>query len=272
MTETPEQVKRRHVPSEVSLRLVANRRPVPGELVRCSSDAMLAPLGVTGQRVTNPSASWNSSGLSSQRGWGQGQSPAGGSLKGVLVPGMLRVVLELVVCQPEKRKVGSSTLPLTTSFGLVSSVLTSANADWALSCSQPSSDHDCPCVTVVGRSLSHADRMPCLRAPGSRPLRLDPNLQIRRFLYRRPALFRTVHDLGLVSYGCPGGSGAPEGCSSAWLPADDSVTPWSSSPSPGLFLATRPRPVLSQAPPPNPIAAEPDGRRVLSRGGVADHE
>jgi hypothetical protein len=56
------------------------------------------------------------------------------------------------------------------------------------------------------------------------------------------------------------------------LPADDSVTPWSSSPSPGLFPATRPRPVLSQAPPPNPIAAEPDGRRVLSRGGAADHE
>jgi hypothetical protein len=53
---------------------------------------------------------------------------------------------------------------------------------------------------------------------------------------------------------------------------DDSVTPWSSSPSPGLFPATRPRPVLSQAPPPTPIAAEPDGRRVLSRGGAADHE
>jgi hypothetical protein len=33
-----------------------------------------------------------------------------------------------------------------------------------------------------------------------------------------------------------------------------------------------PRPVLSQAPPPNPTAAEPDGRRVLSRGGAADHE
>ena len=55
------------------------------------------------------------------------------------------------------------------------------------------------------------------------------------------------------------------------LPADDSVTPWSPSPSPGLFPATRPRPVLSQVPPPNPIAAEPDGRRVLSRGGGADH-
>jgi hypothetical protein len=36
---------------------------------------------------------------------------------------------------------------------------------------QPPSDHDSPCVTVVGRSLSHADRTPSLRAPGSRPLR-----------------------------------------------------------------------------------------------------
>jgi hypothetical protein len=61
---------------------------------------------------------------------------------------------------PEKRKVGSSTLPLTTSFGLVSSALTSANAYWALSCLQASSDHDCPCVTVVVRVLSHADRTP----------------------------------------------------------------------------------------------------------------
>jgi hypothetical protein len=55
------------------------------------------------------------------------------------------------------------------------------------------------------------------------------------------------------------------------LPAD-SVTPWSSPLSPGLFPATRPRPVLSQTPPPNPIAAEPYGRRVLSGGGGADHE
>jgi hypothetical protein len=55
-------------------------------------------------------------------------------------------------------------------------------------------------------------------------------------------------------------------------PPADSVTSWSSPPSPGLFPAAWPRPVLSQAPPPNPIAAEPDGRRVLSGGGVADHE
>ena len=83
---------------------------------------------------------------------------------------------------PEKRKVGSSILSLTTSCGLVSSAPTSANADWALSSLLRSSDHDCPCVTVVGRSLSHADRTPCLRSPDSRaasapgtfPLRCAP--------------------------------------------------------------------------------------------------
>ena len=48
---------------------------------------------------------------------------------------------------------------------------TSSNADRALSCLQRSSDPDCPCVTVVGRSLSHADRTSRLQAPGSRPLR-----------------------------------------------------------------------------------------------------
>jgi hypothetical protein len=66
----------------------------------------------------------------------------------------------------EKRKVGSSTLPLTTNFGLVYGALTSADADGALSRLPLSSDHDCPCVTVVGRSLSHADRTSHLRASG----------------------------------------------------------------------------------------------------------
>ena len=69
---------------------------------------------------------------------------------------------------PEKRKVDSSILSLTTSFGLVSSALTRANADLALSCSQPLGDHDCPCVTVVGRPLSHADRTPRRAASGGR--------------------------------------------------------------------------------------------------------
>ena len=142
------------------------------------------------------------------------------------------------VALPEKRKVGSSTLPLTTSCGPVSSALTRANAYSVLWCLQPPSDHDCPCVTMVGRSLSHTDRTPCLHASASRPLR--PELSAPLSVW-------------------------------PWLPADDSVTPWSSSPSPGRFSGTWPRPVLSQAPPPNPIAAEPDGRRVLSGGGGADH-
>ena len=93
--------------------------------------------------------------------------------------------------QTEKRKVGSSTLPLTTSFGRVSSALTSANADWALPRLQPPSDHDCPCVTVVGRSLSHADRTPCLRAPGLRPLR--PELAVALVLTGRPSVFQAGH-------------------------------------------------------------------------------
>jgi hypothetical protein len=80
------------------------------------------------------------------------------------------------------------------------------------------------------------------------------------------------YDSRLVNACCPCESGAPESCSAPWLAADDSVTPWSSSPSPDLFPATWPRPVLSQAPPSNPIAADPDGRRVLSGGGAADHE
>jgi hypothetical protein len=43
--------------------------------------------------------------------------------------GMVRVVLGQVACQPEKRKVDSSILSLTTSFGLLSSALTRATAD-----------------------------------------------------------------------------------------------------------------------------------------------
>jgi hypothetical protein len=46
-----------------------------------------------------------------------------------------------------------------------------------------------------------------------------PNLLIRRFLYRHPAPFKSVRDLGLVTarYSCE--SGTSEGCSSPWLPA-----------------------------------------------------
>ena len=169
---------------------------------------------------------------------------------------MLRAGPERVVCRPEKRKVGSSTLPLTTSFGPVSSALTSAIADLVLSRLQPPSDHDCPCVTVVGRPLSHADRTSCLRAPGSRSL-----------CPRRPSVFQAGHIPSwrgsYESYAL-----SPVADDSGWLllllspllsavdavlhfrglPADGSVAPWSWSPSPGPFPATRPRPVLSQAP------------------------
>ena len=71
------------------------------------------------------------------------------------------------LCQPEKRKADSSILSLTTGFRLVSSALTSVNTGWVLPRLSLSSDHECPCVTVVGRSLSHADRTPCQDALGS---------------------------------------------------------------------------------------------------------
>jgi hypothetical protein len=71
--------------------------------------------------------------------------------------------------------------------------LTSTDADWAPSCPQLSSDHDCPCVTVVGRSLSHADRTSRLGASVSRPLR--PELAPPRcaVLTRRPSVFQAGH-------------------------------------------------------------------------------
>src|SRR5690348_2157852 len=82
--------------------------------------------------------------------------------------------VRVVGCLAEKRKVGSSTLPLTTSFRLASSALTSADAFRAFFCPRPSSDYDCPCVTVVRRSLSHEDRTPGLHSPGSGPLHPEP--------------------------------------------------------------------------------------------------
>ena len=49
------------------------------------------------------------------------------------------------------------------------------------------------------------------------------------------------------------------------------VSGWSCSPSPRSARRCD-RALSCPGPPPNPIAAEPDGRRVLSRGGVANHE
>ena len=67
-----------------------------------------------------------------------------------------------VVPRTEKRKVDSSILSLTTSFALASGALTSTDADSRHSFLLLSSDRDCLCVTVVGRSPSHADRTACL--------------------------------------------------------------------------------------------------------------
>jgi hypothetical protein len=46
-----------------------------------------------------------------------------------------------------------------------------------------------------------------------------PSLLIRSSMSGHPNRFRSVRDLGLVSPGCPAGSGAFQGCSSVWLPA-----------------------------------------------------
>jgi hypothetical protein len=74
-----------------------------------------------------------------------------------------------VILAPEKRKVGSSILPLTTSCVLATGALNSANACWFPSRPQQSSAHNCPCVTVVSRSLSHVDRTPRRCARGAQP-------------------------------------------------------------------------------------------------------
>jgi hypothetical protein len=65
-----------------------------------------------------------------------------------------------VIFNTEKLKVGSSILPLITTHPVVLAVLTSANAYSAPSCRYQLSDHGCPCVTGVCRTLSHADRTP----------------------------------------------------------------------------------------------------------------
>jgi len=52
--------------------------------------------------------------------------------------------------------------------------------------------------------------------PGALGGTRTPNLLIRRFRCGRQTPFRPVRELGLVSPGCPGGSGSSEDCSSAW--------------------------------------------------------
>ena len=94
------------------------------------------------------------------------------------------------VALPEKRKVGSSTLPLTTNWGLVFSALTSVNAAQPLPCRSPSSDYGCPCVTVVGRSLSHADRTTRLPASGPRHLRSELAVALVSLADTHPSVFK----------------------------------------------------------------------------------
>jgi hypothetical protein len=72
---------------------------------------------------------------------------------------------------------------------------------WALACPRPSNDHDCPSVTVVGRSLSHEDRTPRLRAPGSRASS-SPNYRRvpgRDELGSSPAVYAVVHASGCAA-------------------------------------------------------------------------
>ena len=71
-------------------------------------------------------------------------------------------------------------------------------------------------VRAIFGSLKVPNQAPDLGALGGTR---TPNLLIRRFQYGRPAPFRSIRDLRLVSAGCPGGSRSSEGCSSVWLPA-----------------------------------------------------
>jgi hypothetical protein len=104
------------------------------------------------------------------------------------------------------------------------------------------------------------------------------SLQIRSHPCGHPDPFRSVRDPGRVPVRCSCESEELEGRSSAWLPAwlpaaydtghrDALVLVANIGPSTGGGTVADP----AQIPPPNPTAAEPNGRRVLSRVGVADH-
>ena len=111
----------------------------------------------------------------------------------------------------------------------------------------------------------------CRRGPRSRHDLLIPSHPCGH-----PDPFRSVRYLGFAAARCSHRSGELHGRSSVWLPAwlpsaghhHALVLVTTIGPLPGDVTA----PCLAQAPPPNPAAAEPDGRRVLSRGGAADHE
>ena len=68
----------------------------------------------------------------------------------------------------------------------------------------------------------------------------------------------------------PNGTASTRDASPRSFPTPGRAAPQSSSPLPGLHWGTD-APLRVQTPPPNPTAAGPDGRRVLSRVGAADH-
>ena len=90
-----------------------------------------------------------------------------------------------------------------------------------------------------------------------------------------PSPVRPVHFCGAAPH-----AGPPGNCLAArpghaatrrlWSCPTLGATSWSSSPLPGL-QGTPSAPLPCPGPSPNPAAAGPDGRRVLSRVGAADH-
>ena len=94
-------------------------------------------------------------------------------------------------------------------------------------------DRRCPQLPASGLT---ALTLPAPTEPrygkNSRPpvRKVASDLQIRRFLCGFPDQFRSVRDLGRVPSCCSFESEAPEGCSSAWLPA---WLPWRARPGPG---------------------------------------
>ena len=114
-------------------------------------------------------------------------------------------------------------------------------------------------------------RIDLARSEGLEP----PGPLIRSHPRGHPDPFRSVRDLGRAAARRSRESGELEGRSSAWLPAahetghrDALVLVTDIGPSTGERTA----PCPAQTPPSNPTAAEPVGRRVLSRVGVADHK
>jgi hypothetical protein len=119
-----------------------------------------------------------------------------------------------------------------------------------------------PSLAVDGGSGASQGHAPVVRRPGSR----------WSSVVTRPSVFQAGH---IPSWRGSCGSYALSlvAAVSGWLLL--LLSPLLSAVGPGPHLRGLPgavtAPCSAQTPPPNPIAAEPDGRRVLSRGGAADH-